>query len=82
MNPTKMHLTPHYGYENIAWCHEQENYSVRIFSVKEMAFNILGTMHPLSSLVQLQSGMDQLMDLADIMVGQKSERDRITILLK
>jgi hypothetical protein len=77
-----MHLTPHYGYENIARRRGQENYSVRIFSAKEMAFNILGTMHPLSSLVQLQSGMDRLMDLADIMAGQKSEWDCITILLK
>jgi hypothetical protein len=81
-NPAKMHLTPHYGYENIARRRGQENYSVRIFSAKEMAFNILGTMHPLSSLVQLQSGMDRLMDLADIMAGQKSEWDCITILLK
>jgi 3-oxoacyl-ACP reductase-like protein len=77
-----MHLTPHYGYENIAQRRGQENYSVHIFSAKEMAFNILGTMHPLSSLVQLQSGMDRLMDLADIMAGQKSEWDCITILLK
>jgi hypothetical protein len=40
-----------------------------------MAFNILGAMHPLSSLVQHQGGMDRLTDLADIMAGKKSEQD-------
>lgn len=27
--------------------HELESYGIRIFSAKEMAFNILGFMHPL-----------------------------------
>jgi hypothetical protein len=45
-----VHLTPHYGYENTARRRGQENYSVRIFSVKEMAFNILGTIPLLFSI--------------------------------
>lgn len=53
---------------------ELESYGVRTFSVKEMAFNILGLMHPLLfSITQvepiwadLNGGMDRLPDLADI----------------
>ena len=51
-----------------------ESYGVRTFSAKEMAFNILGLMHPLLfSITQvepiwadLNGGMDRLPDLADI----------------
>jgi fatty acid synthase subunit alpha, fungi type len=54
--------------------HELERYGVRTFSAKEMAFNILGLMHPLLfSITQvepiwadLNGGMDRLPDLADI----------------
>ncbi|KAJ7158521.1 fatty acid synthase [Mycena filopes] len=54
--------------------HELESYGVRTFSSKEMAFNILGLMHPLLfSITQvepiwadLNGGMDKLPDLADI----------------
>ncbi|PFH52946.1 hypothetical protein AMATHDRAFT_138867 [Amanita thiersii Skay4041] len=54
--------------------HELETYGVRTFSAKEMAFNILGLMHPLLfSITQvepiwadLNGGMDRLPDLADI----------------
>ena len=53
---------------------ELEAYGVRTFSAKEMAFNILGLMHPLLfSITQvepiwadLNGGMDRLPDLADI----------------
>ncbi|KAF9648674.1 fatty acid synthase [Thelephora ganbajun] len=53
---------------------ELESYGVRTFSAKEMAFNILGLMHPLLfSITQVESiwadlngGMDRLPDLADI----------------
>lgn len=53
---------------------ELETYGVRTFSAKEMAFNILGLMHPLLfSITQvepiwadLNGGMDRLPDLADI----------------
>ena len=53
---------------------ELETYGVRTFSAKEMAFNILGLMHPLLfSITQvepiwadLNGGMDRLHDLADI----------------
>ena len=53
---------------------ELESYGVRTFSAKEMAFNILGLMHPLLfSITQvepiwadLDGGMDRLPDLADI----------------
>ena len=53
---------------------ELESYGVRTFSAKEMAFNILGLMHPLLfSITQvepiwadLNGGMDRLPDLADI----------------
>jgi fatty acid synthase subunit alpha, fungi type len=54
--------------------HELEAYGVRTFSAKEMAFNILGLMHPLLfSITQvepiwadLNGGMDRLPDLAEI----------------
>ncbi|KAJ3916064.1 fatty acid synthase [Lentinula edodes] len=54
--------------------HELESFGVRTFSAKEMAFNILGLMHPLLfSITQvepiwadLNGGMDRLPDLADI----------------
>jgi fatty acid synthase subunit alpha len=53
---------------------EVESHGVRTFSSKEMAFNILGLMHPLLfSITQvepiwadLNGGMDRLPDLADI----------------
>ncbi|KAG2076495.1 hypothetical protein BDR04DRAFT_694370 [Suillus decipiens] len=53
---------------------EVESHGVRTFSAKEMAFNILGLMHPLLfSITQvepiwadLNGGMDRLPDLADI----------------
>ena len=54
--------------------HELEGHGVRTFSAKEMAFNILGLMHPLLfSITQvepiwadLNGGMDRLPDLADV----------------
>ncbi len=54
--------------------HQVETYGCRTFSAKEMAFNILGLMHPLLfSITQvepiwadLNGGMDRLPDLADI----------------
>jgi fatty acid synthase subunit beta len=54
--------------------HELESYGVCTFSAKEMAFNILGLMHPLLlSITQvkpiwadLNGGMDRLPDLADV----------------
>ncbi|PCH42040.1 fatty acid synthase [Wolfiporia cocos MD-104 SS10] len=54
--------------------HEVESHGVRTFSAKEMAFNLLGLMHPLLfSITQvepiwadLNGGMDRLPDLADI----------------
>jgi len=54
--------------------HELESFGVRTFSAKEMAFNILGLMHPLLfSITQvepiwadLNGGMDRLPDLSDI----------------
>ncbi|KAH8100945.1 fatty acid synthase [Cristinia sonorae] len=53
---------------------ELESHGVRTFSAKEMAFNILGLMHPLLfSITQvepiwadLNGGMDRLPDLADV----------------
>ena len=53
---------------------ELESYGVRTFSAKEMAFNILGLMHPLLFGItqvepiwaDLNGGMDRLPDLADI----------------
>ncbi|KAL6308724.1 Enoyl-reductase-domain-containing protein [Sparassis latifolia] len=54
--------------------HDIESHGVRTFSAKEMAFNIMGLMHPLLfSITQVESiwadlngGMDRLPDLADI----------------
>jgi len=54
--------------------HELGSYGVHSFCVKEMAFNIIGLMHPLlfsitqveSIWADLNSGMDCLPDLADI----------------
>ncbi|GBE87869.1 fatty acid synthase [Sparassis crispa] len=54
--------------------HDVESHGVRTFSAKEMAFNIMGLMHPLLfSITQvepiwadLNGGMDRLPDLADI----------------
>ncbi|KAI0950742.1 hypothetical protein AcW1_007973 [Taiwanofungus camphoratus] len=54
--------------------HEVESHGVRTFSAKEMAFNLLGLMHPLLfSITQvepiwadLNGGMDRLPDLAEI----------------
>ena len=54
--------------------HQVESYGIRTFSAKEMAFNILGLMHPLLfSITQvepiwadLSGGMDRLPDLAEI----------------
>ncbi|KAJ6624064.1 fatty acid synthase [Mycena sp. CBHHK59/15] len=61
--------------------HELESYGVRTFSAKEMAFNILGLMHPLLfSITQvepiwadLNGGMDKLPDLADITTRIRSD---------
>ena len=58
-----------------------ESYGVRTFSAKEMAFNILGLMHPLLfSITQLEpiwadlnGGMDRLPDLADVTTNIRSE---------
>jgi len=58
-----------------------EGYGVRTFSAKEMAFNILGLMHPLLfSITQvepiwadLNGGMDRLTDLAEITTHIRSE---------
>ncbi|KAI0685962.1 fatty acid synthase [Cytidiella melzeri] len=67
--------------------HELESFGVRTFSAKEMAFNILGLMHPLLfSITQvepiwadLNGGMDRLPDLADvttkIRMGLKAKSD-------
>lgn len=69
---------------------EVETCGVRTFSAKEMAFNILGLMHPLLfSITQVESiwadlsgGMDRLPDLADITtrirmdINKKSELRR------
>jgi fatty acid synthase subunit alpha len=54
--------------------HQLETYGMRTFSPKEMAFNILGLMHPLLfSITQvkpiwadLAGGMDRLPDLAEL----------------
>ncbi|CAK5268309.1 unnamed protein product [Mycena citricolor] len=64
--------------------HELESYGVRTFSAKEMAFNILGLMHPLLfSITQvepiwadLNGGMDKLPDLADITTRIRSELNK------
>ena len=58
-----------------------EGYGVRTFSAKEMAFKILGLMHPLLfSIAQvepiwadLNGGMDRLPDLAEITTKIRSE---------
>ena len=63
---------------------ELESYGVRTFSAKEMAFNILGLMHPLLfSITQvepiwadLNGGMDRLPGLADI-TSRRSEERRV-----
>ena len=55
--------------------HELESYGVRTFSAKEMAFNILGLMHPLlfsitqvePIWVDLSDGVNRLPDLAELM---------------
>ena len=66
---------------------ELESYGVRTFYAKEMAFNILGLMHPLlfsitqvePSWVDLNGGMDRLPDLAEvttkIRLGLKAKSD-------
>ena len=54
--------------------HELESHGVRMFSAKEMAFNILCLMHPLLFTItqvkpiwaDLNGGMDRLPDPADI----------------
>ncbi|EGN98830.1 hypothetical protein SERLA73DRAFT_168429 [Serpula lacrymans var. lacrymans S7.3] len=64
--------------------HEVESYGVRTFSAKEMAFNILGLMHPLLfSITQvepiwadLNGGMDRLPDLADITTRIRSDLNK------
>ncbi|KAF6759889.1 fatty acid synthetase alpha subunit [Ephemerocybe angulata] len=61
-----------------------EKYGVRTFSAKEMAFNILGLMHPLLfSITQvepiwadLNGGMDRLPDLAEITGRIRSELNK------
>ena len=61
--------------------HELESHGVRTYSAKEMAFNILGLMHPLLfSITQvepiwadLNGGMDRLPDLADITTRIRSK---------
>ena len=72
-----------------------ESYGVRTFSAKEMAFNILGLIHPLLfSITQvepiwadLNGGMDQLPDLVEITtnihttLNQNAELKRATLLL-
>ncbi|KAF7311700.1 Fatty acid synthase [Mycena indigotica] len=60
--------------------HELESYGVRTFSAKEMAFNILGLMHPLLFSItriwaDLNGGMDKLHDLADITGHIRSDSD-------
>ena len=69
------------GSTNIV-AHELESYGVRTFSAKEMAFNILGLMHPLlfsitqvePIWVDLNGGMDRLPDLAEITTRIRSSR--------
>jgi fatty acid synthase subunit alpha, fungi type len=61
------------GASNVV-AHELGSYGVHSFCAKEMAFNIIGLMHPLLfSITQVESiwadlngGMDRLPDLADI----------------
>ncbi|TFK27788.1 fatty acid synthetase alpha subunit [Coprinopsis marcescibilis] len=64
--------------------HELEGYGVRTFSSKEMAFNILGLMHPLLfSITQvepiwadLNGGMDRLPDLAEVTSGIRNRLNK------
>ena len=64
--------------------HELESHGVRTFSAKEMAFNILGLMHPLLfSITQvepiwadLNGGMDRLPNLADITTRIRSKLNK------
>lgn len=64
--------------------HELESHGVRTFSAKEMAFNILGLMHPLLfSITQvkpiwadLNGGTDRLPDLADITTRIRSKLNK------
>ena len=64
--------------------HELEGHGVRTFSAKEMAFNILGLMHPLLfSITQvepiwadLNGGMDRLPDLAEITTRIRTDLNR------
>ncbi|KAH9856627.1 fatty acid synthase [Lenzites betulinus] len=61
--------------------HDLESLGVRTFSAKEMAFNILGLMHPLLfSITQVEpiwadmnGGMDRLSDIADITAKIRSD---------
>jgi fatty acid synthase subunit alpha len=72
------------GATNIV-AHELESHGVRTFSAKEMAFNILGLMHPLLfSITQvepiwadLNGGMDRLPDLANITSHIRSKLNNI-----
>jgi fatty acid synthase subunit alpha len=72
------------GATNIV-AHELESHGVRMFYAKEMAFNILGLMHPLLfSITQvepiwadLNGGMDRLPDLADITSRIRSKLNNI-----
>ncbi|OBZ72636.1 Fatty acid synthase subunit alpha [Grifola frondosa] len=64
--------------------HDVESHGVRTFSAKEMAFNILGLMHPLLfSITQvepiwadLNGGMDRLPDLAEITTRIRSNLNK------
>lgn len=70
--------------------HQIESHGVRTFSAKEMAFNILGLMHPLLfSITQvepiwadLNGGMDRLPDLADITVKIRADLNAESTLRK
>jgi fatty acid synthase subunit alpha, fungi type len=70
------------GPTNVA--HELESHGVRTFSAKEMAFDILGLMHPLLfSITQvepiwadLNGVMDRLPDLADITTRIRSKLNK------
>ena len=64
--------------------HELESHGVRMFSAKEMAFNILCLMHPLlftitqvePILADLNGGMDRLPDLAYITTPIRSKLNK------
>src|ERR1700722_12511956 len=66
--------------------HELESHGVRTFSAKEMAFNILGLMHPLLfSITQvepiwadLNGGMDRLPDLAEITTKIRTDLNKLS----